>query len=174
VVRQRGYTLVEVAVMMTVFGALLAIFFVLTAEMRKWEKRLPVNYMRHPQVASVMMRVRRDVLDASVAAGGPYPPKFGTFEQGPKVLIIDTILPNGTIQTVVWDFSENTVVRRHAYTNEMKTETWTARGLPPDFLSTTEISAVEFADRPFGVRITAKDSNGKTAIDQILQPRSHD
>jgi type II secretory pathway pseudopilin PulG len=173
VVKQRGYTLLEVTVMMSVFGALLAIFFVLTAEMRKWEKRLPVNYMRHPQVASVMMRLRRDVLDASVAGSGPYLDKFGTFEQGPQVLILDTVLPNGTIQTVVWDFTEPSVVRRHAYTDQMKTETWTARGMPPGFLSTTKIKAVEFADRPYGVRVTAKDSDGKTAIDQILQPRSH-
>lgn len=171
--KQRGYTLVEVAVMMTVFGAFLAIFFVLTNEMRQWEKRLPVNYMRHPQVAAVMMRMRRDVLDANVTGTGPYLPKFGTFKQGPKVLILDTILPNGTTQTVVWDFSEPAVVRRHAYTDQLKTETWTARGLPPTFLSTTEIKAVEFDDRPYGVRIDARDSNGKLAIDQILQPRSH-
>ncbi len=172
-VKQRGYTLLEVTVMMSVFGALLAIFFVLTAEMRKWEKRLPVNYMRHPQVASVMMRLRRDVLDASVAGTGPYKETFGTFQQGPKVLILDTVLPNGTIQTVVWDFSEPAVVRRHAYTGQLKTETWTARGMPSTFMSETEITAVEFANRPFGVRITASDTDGKTAIDQILQPRSH-
>jgi type II secretory pathway pseudopilin PulG len=173
VVKQRGYTLLEVTVMMSVFGALLAIFFVLTGEMRKWEKRLPVNYMRHPQVASVMMRLRRDVLDANVTGTGPYLPKFGTFEQGPKVLILDTVLPNGSTQTVVWDFSEPAVVRRHAYTDQLKTETWTARGMPPAFMSQTKITAVEFADRPFGVRITASDTDGKVAIDQILQPRSH-
>ena len=172
-VRQRGYTLLEVTVMMSVFGALLAIFFVLTAEMRKWEKRLPVNYMRHPQVAAVMMRLRRDVLDANVTGTGPYRGEFGTFKQGPKELIIDTVLPNGTSQTVVWDFTEPSVVRRHAYTSQLKTETWTARGMPSDFMSTTKITAVEFADRPYGVRITASDSDGKVAIDQILQPRSH-
>ncbi|MEA2464688.1 MAG: hypothetical protein QOJ98_2435 [Acidobacteriota bacterium] len=173
-VKQRGYTLLEVTVMMSVFGALLAIFFVLTAEMRRWEKRLPVNYMRHPQVAAMMMRMRRDVLDASVAGTGPYKNTFGTFELGPKVLILDTVLPNGTIQTVVWDLSEPSVVRRHAYTGQMKTDTWTARGMPPDFMSTTEIAAVEFDDRPYGVRITASDKDGKIAIDQILQPRAHD
>jgi hypothetical protein len=129
--------------------------------------------MRHPQVAAVMMRMRRDVLDADVTGSGPYLTKFGTFEQGPKVLILDTVLPNGTTQTVVWDFSEPAVVRRHAYTDQLKTDTWTARGLPRDFLSTTEIEAVEFIGRPYGVRITATDSNGKLAIDQILQPRSH-
>lgn len=161
--------------MLAVFGAVLAIFFVLTSEMRKWEKRLPVNYMKHPQVGAVMARLRKDVLDAYLQTG-PYGETYGDndeFTAGPKVLIIDTVLEAGNIQTVVWDFSKPGIVQRHAFTSEMRTNLWTARGIPLDFSKQVGISAVEFENRPYGVRIRAEDENGRVSIDQILQPRSH-
>lgn len=171
-VKQRGYSLLEVVVMMSVFGAVLAIFFTLTAEMRNWEKRLPVNYMKHPQVAAVMARLRRDVLDAHVPSG-PYVSEFQGYRNDEQALVFNTILPNGTIQTVVWDFRERGVVYRHAYTSEMRTATWTARGVPEAFSENVGITAAEFEDRPYGVRIRATDQNGRITIDQILQPRAY-
>ncbi len=158
--------------MLAVFGAVLAIFFILTAEMRQWEKRLPVNYMRHPQVSAVMARLRKDVLDAYLQTGA-YGDTEGDFTSGPKVLIVDTILEAGTFQTIVWDFSKPGIVQRHAFTSGLKTNTWTARGIPLDFSKQVGIAAVEFEDRPYGVRIKAEDENGLVSIDQILQPRSH-
>lgn len=170
--RERGYSLLEVTVMLAVFGAVLAIFFTLTAEMRKWEKRLPVNYMRHPQVTAVMARLRKDVLDAHIQSG-PYVPSAGDYEADEKTLIVATILEVGTVQTVVWDFAQPGVVQRLAFTSGLKTNTWTARGVPLDFSKEVGVSAVEFEDRPYGVRILAKDADGRVSIDQILQPRSH-
>ena len=167
--RQRGYSLLEITVMLAVFGTVLAIFFTLTSEMRQWEKRLPVNYMRHPQISALMGRLRKDVLDAYIP-GGPYD-DFGGWTNGPKTLVVSTLLPSGANQTIVWDFSHRGFVQRHAYTASLKTSTWTARGLPEDFSAT--IGAVEFDDRTPAVRIMAKDSNGKVAIDQILQPRAY-
>jgi hypothetical protein len=172
--RQCGYSLVEVTVMLAVFGAVLAIFFILTAEMRQWEKRLPVNYMRHPQVNAVLARLRKDVLDAHPGAG-PYLESApnGQFESGPKILVIATVMEMGTLQTVAWDFSKPGVVERHAYNTGLKTSVWKARGIPLDFSKEVGISAVEFEDRPFGVRIRAVDEEGQVSIDLILQPRSH-
>lgn len=170
--RERGYSLLEVVVMLAVFGALLAIFFILTAEMRRWEKRLPVNYMKHPQVSAVMARLKKDVLDAHLQSG-PYLEEAGDFTDGPKTLIVATILEVGTIETVVWDFSKPGIVQRHAFTSGFKSGTWTARGVPVDFSKQVGISAVEFEDRPYGVRIQARDDADRIAIDLILQPRSH-
>lgn len=167
--RERGYSLVEVTVMLAVFGAMLAIFFILTSEMRQWEKRLPVNYMRHPQVTAVLARLRRDVVSA---APDPYPEEFGDWKNTPKTLIIETLLEIGGRQTIVWDFSRPTVVTRHAYTSTMEESTWVARGLPPDF--SADIDSVEFEGREWAVRIMAKDSNGQVSIDQIYEPRVHD
>ena len=48
-----------------------------------------------------------------------------------------------------------------------------AAGLPEDFAKSFSIGAVELDNRPYGVHITMKDSNGRIAIDQILQPRTH-
>jgi hypothetical protein len=170
--RERGYSLLEITVMLAVFGSVLAIFFILTSEMRGWEKRLPINYMRHPQVAAVMARLRKDIVDAHVQSG-PYLDEFDGFKSGDKTLIVSTVLEMGALQTVVWDFAKPGVVTRYAYTSDTRTSTWVARGLPVDFSKGVDIEAEEFEDRPFGVHIIAKDEDGLISIDQILQPRSH-
>jgi len=170
----RGYTLLEVSVMMAVFGVFLMLFFGLTAEMRGWEKRLPINFLKHPQVTAMTSRLRRDVLDAYIPTGskGPYVKQLGKFEMSDKVLILNTIQTDGTLESVVWDFSEPGVAYRHAYVKEFKTSTWTARGLPQNFA--VDLDAVELlTGRPYGVRIMAVDEKGRLAIDQILQPRAH-
>lgn len=171
--RQRGFTLLEVIVAMTIFGMFLIVVFILTAEMRGWEKRLPVNFMKHPQIISVIARMRRDVLDVHVPPSGTiYVGKYKEYTNGPKTLILETLLPSG-LQTIVWDFSESGVVRRIAFNVGSEASNWVARGMPEEFSAGVDIEAVEFEGRPYGVRLIAKDVNGQIAIDQILQPRTH-
>ena len=169
--RQRGFTLLEITISMSVFAVFLAIFFTLTSEMRQWEKKLPTNFTRHPQVMAVLSRLRRDVQDVFVPPGedSPYLAEYGGLKNSPKRLIFETVRSDGT-ETIIWDFTEQTVVRRISYKVGVKS-VWVARGLPKDF--NTEIDAEEFPGRPYGVRLKAKDSNGRIAIDQILQPRAH-
>lgn len=169
--RVAGYTLLEVVVAMAIFGIFLIVLGLLTTEMRGWEKRLPINFMRHPQVASVIARMRRDVIDAHGVE--PYPETYGTFTQSPQTLIVETIQQDGGQQTIVWDFRTPGEVQRHAYRVGVRT-TWRARGLPPDFSKSLTFDAVEIPGRPYAVRITAKDKEGKIAIDQIFQPRAHE
>ncbi|HEX9163330.1 MAG TPA: prepilin-type N-terminal cleavage/methylation domain-containing protein [Thermoanaerobaculia bacterium] len=168
--RSRGFTLLELVVTLAIFGTFLMILGVLSLEMRRQERRYPVNFMQHPQVIAVLSRMRRDVLDAF--GSNPYRDNAGNgkYTQSPKTLIIDTIVSNG-VQTVVWDFNTPREVHRISYNVGVATE-WVARGLPPDFAA--NIDAVETPGHPFGVRFTAKDGNGKLAIDQYLQPRAHD
>ncbi len=171
--RQRGYSLLEVVISMTIFGIFLAIAFGLTAEMRKWEKRLPVNFMRHPQIISVIARMRRDVQDVNISSNQPiYLNNHDGYVMGSKTLILRTGLDSGD-QIVVWELSEPGVVRRISYNVGAKSE-WVARGVPPEFSAGTGIEAVEFPGRPYGVRLIAKDTNGRIAIDQILQPRAYE
>lgn len=168
--RQRGYTVIEMLVSLTVFGIIVAIFAILTAEMRAHQKRLPVNFMRHPQVSAVLARMRRDVQDAYGTK--PYEPErtYG-YDQTPKTLLIEVLAPTGGTQTVVWDFREQGVVRRRAFNVGVETQ-WVARGLPPDF--NCEIDAVDIPGAGnTAVRVTATDKEDRVAIDQILQPRAH-
>lgn len=169
--RQLGFTLMEVTVAMSVFGIFLAIMFTLTAEMRMWEKRLPVNYMRNPQIINVVARMRRDVLDA-YGADPYYEEAYHGFEPSEKVLIMDTLHPTGTSETVVWDFREPGVVRRISFHGGIRTQ-WAARGLPKQF-SSVHLDAVEIPGRAYGIRLKATDEKGQLAIDQILQPRAHE
>lgn len=166
---QRGYSLMEVVVAMAIFGAFLAVVFILTAEMRSWEKRLPVNLHKHPQVAAVVSRLRRDVLDGHGAK--PYRNEHDGYTMDEKVLILESVQQNGGVQMIVWDFREPKIVRRISYNVGAKKE-WVARGLPDDF-SSVEIAAEDIPNaKAWAVRIQAKDRNGRLAIDQILLPRA--
>lgn len=167
----RGYTLLEVVIAMAVFGMFLLMVTMLTSEMRNLEKRMPVDFMSHPQVAAVLSRLRRDVED--VHGANPYPTNAGSYSQTPQTLILESVQPNGGLQTIVWDFSSPGVAVRHA-TNVGITTDWTARGLPPEFSNQFAIDAIDIPGRPYGVRVTARDQKGRIAIDQLFQPRAHD
>jgi prepilin-type N-terminal cleavage/methylation domain-containing protein len=169
-VSRRGFTLLEVVVALAVFGVFLMILTTLSLEMRTNEKRYPVNFMEHPQVMTVLARMRRDVLDAFGADPYPTSSPDGKYTQSNKTLIVDTMVSGG-LQRVVWDFTRPGEVHRISYNVGVKTE-WVARGLPPDFEA--NIDAVELASHPYGVRITAADSKGRLSVDQYLQPRVHE
>ena len=168
-VKARGYTLLEVVFAMAIFGLLCAVLFTLTAEMRFYEKRLPVNMHKNPQVIAVLSRLRRDVLDA--ASRQPYEKTYGGYTSSGKVLIIDTMVMNEGQQTVVWDFRTPGEVRRRAFQVGVAQD-WVTRGLPVDFAS-VEIDALKTGtNSAWATRITAKDEKGRIAIDTILQPRA--
>ena len=168
-VRQRGYTLLEMVFALAIFGILCTILFVLTAEMRFSAKHLPINMHKNPQVISVLSRMRRDVLDA--ASRQPYEKSYGEYTSSAKVLIVETMMPNGGQQTVVWDFRTPGEVRRRAF-NVGVADDWVTRGLPVDF-SNLEIDAVKTGtNAAWATRITARDEKGRIAIDTILQPRA--
>lgn len=163
--RTAGYTLLEVVIALTIFGVFLFILTVLTAEMGRHEKRLPVNFMRHPQTVAVLSRMRKDVLDAF----GPDPfVSHEDYTQSPQTLVIRSVQENGGVQTVVWDFRTQGQAKRIAYNVGVGTE-WLARGVPQ-----FTVDAIENGDGTYGVRVQAVDEKGKLAIDQIYQPRAHD
>jgi prepilin-type N-terminal cleavage/methylation domain-containing protein len=166
---QRGYTLMETLVAMSIFGVFLGVLFTLTAEMRGYEKRLPINYHRHPQVISVLARMKRDVQDGW--GRSPYENEFGGYTASKKVLIVKTVAATGGVETVVWDFRTPGVVRRRAFVAG-ESKDWVARGLPLDF-SQMEISALRVTEgSQWATHITAVDQEGQLAIDAILQPRA--
>jgi prepilin-type N-terminal cleavage/methylation domain-containing protein len=164
--REKGYTLAEMVVSVAVFGVIVAIFSILAAEMRAHQARLPMNFMRHPQVSAVISRVRRDVQDSK----GHYENNYDGYTAAPDVLIVETLHESGGVRMIVWDFREPGVARRRSYNVGVVTE-WVARGLPAS--ASFDVKAVGFADRPWGVRLRAHDAEGRLAIDQILQPRAH-
>jgi prepilin-type N-terminal cleavage/methylation domain-containing protein len=167
--RQRGYSLMEVVVAMTIFLIFLATLFALTADMRNYEKRLPINFQKHPQMSAVLSRLRRDVQDG--LGKNPYrdADPSNEFTAGKQVLIIETLTADGGAQTIVWDFREAGTVRRRAYNGPMASDWW-ARGLPSGEVL---IDAVKTGPRAaWGTKVQMKDKEGRIAIDQILQPRA--
>ncbi|HEX6100729.1 MAG TPA: type II secretion system protein [Thermoanaerobaculia bacterium] len=168
--RAAGYTLLEMVFALAIFGLICTVLFVLTAEMRFAEKHLPINMHKNPQVIAVLARLRRDVLDA--ASRQPYEKTYGVYTSSDKVLIVETMMASGGQQTVIWDFRTPGEVRRRAYNVGVVADDWVTRGLPVDF-SNLEIDAVRTGTASaWATRITAKDENGRIAIDTILQPRA--
>lgn len=169
--RLAGYTLLEIVVSMAVFGIFLMILIALTSEMNSYEKKLPVNFMKHPQVTAVVSRLRKDVLDATLS--NTYPTEWPTanpqYTQTSETLILTSLQEDGSLRTVVWDFREEGIVTRRSYNVGVPTD-WIARGLPAQM----SVDSVEFPGRLYGVRLTAKDKKGRIAIDQIFQPRAHE
>jgi prepilin-type N-terminal cleavage/methylation domain-containing protein len=160
----RGFTLMEVVVTLAVFGMFLVIIVILTSEMRRNEKRYPINYMAHPEVEAVMSRLRRDILDAKY-----YPAAYQGYQQTNKTLLLYTLQQTGFGETVVYDFRTNGEVHRKAFNATQQSSDWVARGVP-DF----EIGAYSLNTGQDAVRITAKDAQNQLAIDQIFLPRPHD
>ncbi len=178
--RERGYTLIEVIFSLAIFGFFLFMLTALMTEMRLMERHYPIDYMRHPQVIALMSRMRKDVVDAF--GSSPYPavfvertmtpdgPVVTEHRQSSKTLIITSVQTTGFTQTIVWDFSTPGEARRKAFSVGALVSNWVARGLPAEFT----INTFEIDDRPYSVRLIAKDRRGMLAIDQIFQPRSHE
>jgi prepilin-type N-terminal cleavage/methylation domain-containing protein len=160
--RQNGYTLLEIVMVLAIFGIFILVLVEVTADMMNYERRNPMNFMMHPQVSVVVARMQRDVEDATAPY---YKGSVDTYTQGPQTLILYVLSPGGA-QDVVWDFSQKGEVHRYSYNVGVKTE-WMARGLP-DF----QLTDFPIEGKPDSVRIKAYQG-GKLAIDQIFQPRPH-
>lgn len=161
---ERGYTLMEVVVTLAIFGTFLLIIVSLTLEMRRNEARYPINYMMHPEVESVIARLRKDVFDTKY-----YPAEFKGYTQTGKTLILYTLRETGFAETVVYDFQTKNEVHRKSFNATALIGDWVARGVP-DF----QIGAYELETGQDAVRISARDDNNKLAIDAIFLPRPHE
>jgi prepilin-type N-terminal cleavage/methylation domain-containing protein len=169
--RRNGYTLMEIVVAMAIFGTVLFILVLLTAEMRSYEKKLPINFMKHPQISAIISRLRADVLDAYARGGEPFPDEFLDYVKGEDVMIIRK-WTDGSVQTVVWDFRKKGQVTRSEYRVGVMTSEWTARGTA-NLVKKFNIEE-EDASEWNGLRFKAYDKKGVLAIDQLFIPRAHD
>jgi len=161
--RQRGFTLVEMLVTLAIFGLFIAVIGILTHEMYFVQKKWPVNYMTHPDVGGVVARVRRDVLDSLY-----YPAEFEGYTQTKRTLVVYVVGQDGYAKTIVYDFRKDSEVRRLEYKSKQLESTWIAHAVP-----VFQVDAYTLDTGQDAVRLTAKDSEGKLAIDQIFVPRAH-
>jgi prepilin-type N-terminal cleavage/methylation domain-containing protein len=162
--RRRGYTLLEIVVVMALFGVFLFILVTITYEMRRNEKKWPVNFFSHPEVGSVLARMRRDILDST-----SFPDSIDKYSQSPTTLIVYTINQDGTAETVVWDFSQPGEAHRAAYKATLLSSEWRAHEVP---IFVSSLEPLESGDAQ-QVHIRAIDKEGKLAIDEIFVPRPH-
>ncbi|HKR66306.1 MAG TPA: prepilin-type N-terminal cleavage/methylation domain-containing protein [Thermoanaerobaculia bacterium] len=166
--RRAGYTLIELVVAMAVFGFFLFVILSLTVELSNYERRLKIQFLRHPQIMAVLARMRRDVLDAY--GDNPYGVTVDGYANNEKTLVVETLNESGGTQTVVWDLSTPGIIVRRAY-NVGVVRVWAARAVPPEFNKYAGIGAYENKRGAPAVRLTAYDTKGRLAIDQIFFPR---
>ena len=165
--RTGGYTLMEVVVAMALFGVFLFIIVTLTAEMRRNEKKWPVDFFSNPEVGSVLARIRHDVYDSTLLL-----PSYDTYNSSPTTLIVYTLSVDGSsAETVVWDFSKPGEVHRRAYRATTLSSEWVARSVPIFTCSSCLLG--ESVNGEAAVHIQAMDKEGKLAIDEIFVPRPH-
>lgn len=162
--RARGYSLLEIVIALAIFGVFLFILTTLTTEMFRNEKKWPVNFFSHPEVGSVLLRIRRDVLDST-----SFPDSIDKYSQSPTTLIVYTINQDGTAQTVVWDFSKPGEVHRLGFKATLLSSEWKTLEDPIFVASIEPMSSGDEQQ----VHIRAIDKQGKLAIDQIFIPRPH-
>jgi prepilin-type N-terminal cleavage/methylation domain-containing protein len=163
---ERGFTLLEIVIALSIFGIFIIVSAILTKEMMGYERGLPVNFMTYPQVSAVVSRLRRDVEDATAPY---YPDSYETYTQSPTTLILYSLDDTGYARTIVWDFSDPALVHRRSYNVGNLASEWMARGLPK-----FSVNAYEVPGHAYSVRIQAVDNHGLLAIDQIFQPRPHE
>jgi hypothetical protein len=132
--------------------------------MRANEKRYPINYMTHPEVGSVMARLRKDIFDTKY-----YPATFQSYSQTPKTLILYTIQQTGFGETVIYDFRNDGEVRRLSFNASQQVGDWVAHGVPQ-----FSIGSFALGNGQTAVRISATDEQNRLAIDEIFAPRPHD
>ena len=161
--RARGYTMMEIVVTLALFGVFLFIVVTMTSEMRRNEKKWPVNFFAHPEVGSVLARMRRDIYDSTVR-----PDSFETYSASPLTLIVYTINNDGTAETVVWDFTTPGEAHRKAFKATLLSSEWMARGLPLFMATTHPMPSGQDA-----IRVQAVDKEKKLAIDELIVPRPH-
>jgi hypothetical protein len=166
--RDRGFTLAEVLVSMSVFMVVLTIMFMLTREMRTYEKKMPVNMMRHPQTSAVLARLRKDVL--SGIGSQPFKDHFQDYdaEDATNLCIIEYLNDGGFLRTVVWDFRTSGQAIRLEFNAGEPAGQWLARGVPA-----FTVERIDRGSSPDALELKAVDDRGNLAIDQIYIPRSH-
>ncbi|HXI12845.1 MAG TPA: prepilin-type N-terminal cleavage/methylation domain-containing protein [Thermoanaerobaculia bacterium] len=162
--RDSGFTLIEVVVTLSIAGTIIFMVVMLQAEMLRFDRSFRMNLMTHPELHAVLARVRRDVVDAR-----DYLPSAGAYTQSPTALILAGLDPQGAPVTIVWDFSENSRVRRLAIDSSAeRVSEWTARGV----LRFT-VTSYTMPDGETAVRLRGYDSSGNLRIEQIIEPRGH-
>jgi prepilin-type N-terminal cleavage/methylation domain-containing protein len=163
----RGFTLMEVVVATALFGVFLFIVVTLTSEMRRNEKKWPVDFFSNPEVGSVLARIRRDVYDTTLLM-----PSYDTYTtSATTVILYTTSVDRSSTETVVWDFSRPGETHRKAYRANQLSSEWVARGVPV-FLCSSCLTGESVNGEP-AVHIQATDKEGKLAIDEIFVPRPH-
>jgi hypothetical protein len=150
-------------VTVAIFGVFVIIIGTLTYNMYYVQQKWPINYMTHPEVGGVVARVRRDVLDSL-----HYPGEFEGFVQTNRTLILYVVGQDGYAKTVIYDFRKSNEVRRLEYKSKELESTWIGRAMPAFEIGGHTLDSGEIA-----VHLTARDTGGKLAIDQIFVPRPH-
>jgi prepilin-type N-terminal cleavage/methylation domain-containing protein len=160
-VRQRGYSLMEMVVALAIFSVLLLVAVSLENQMLRFERSMRTRFMIHPEEMAVIARVRKDVLDAQ-----GYAVSAGPYVQSPTSLILSELTPENIQQQVVYDFAEQGLVRRIIYQQNEKIGEWVGRGLPQ-----FQVSSFTMPNDEVAVRLYGFDRKGTLIVDQILLPR---
>jgi len=157
----RGYSAVEMVVAIAVFAVLILIMAFLEHQLAQVERRVELDWFTHPELLSVVARLRSDVLGSEAVMGS-----FGDWSEDASTLILSMGGTGLQRRVVVYDFSEPRVARRYLFKGTSLESSWTANGVPR-----FEVDAYLFSTSGSGVSLRAYDDDGRLLIDRIIVPR---
>ena len=156
-----GFSAMEMVVALAIFSVLLLVLVGLQGEFMRFDRQVRLDYLTHPEPSGVLARLRKDTLDST-----GYPKAYEEWSQSPSTLLLRVPEKDAT-HVVVWDFSEAGKAVRREFADGEQVMQWTANGVP-EF----RVEAFEMPGKGSAVRVTAYDTQGRLAIDQIIQPRA--
>jgi len=152
-----GFTLLEALVTLAIAGVLIFMVVMLQSEMFRFDRDFRLNLMTHPELQAVLVRVRRDVLDAD------------SYEHSPTSLILAGRDQQKRPIRIVYDFSEDSRARRLVFNaSDEQLSLWMARGVPK-----LRVTTYPLPDGEVAVRLRGFDRNGDLTVDQVVEPRGH-
>lgn len=159
---QRGFSMLEMVIVVAIFAVILVILTMLEGEMKRFDRSMRLQLLSHPEPTAVLARVRRDVLDSN-----GYPSRLGSYEQTPQTLLLSGVNAAGAPETIVYDFTKSATAVRLTFDGDRETSRWQANAVPQ-----FTVTDAEMPDGGVAVRLQAI-SKGNLIVDAIIQPRSH-
>lgn len=158
--RERGASLLELAVAMFIFSVFLVVVMVLQREAIRFDRQVQIESKSHVHPSAVVARLRRDVREAS-----GYPESFLHYTQSSSTLVLRRS-GQGPQRTIVYEF-EAGLARRREYKNEDPENYWEARGVPQ-----FRVGAVESGNGSVGVSLKGIDAQSGIVIENAFFPRA--
>lgn len=171
---RRGFSLIEMIVAIAILGFLVLMLVLLERDLVMFDRKTRVDLFSQPNTASVLHRLRRDVLDS-----WNYRASYKGLRQSPTVLLLDGYVDGVKIRrshVIIWDFTDPGIARRIEYADDRLVSEWSTNAQ-----ARFEVESYRMCDEadgetvprcsgPYFVYLKAYDAKGNLVVDEKVTP----